>query len=495
MVKTNRFQNDRDDLFESEALDLRCNTKKSPSEKGNSLNESSQHCFKSNKNLVKYFESKSRTESVICSPSGKPNSEQSSSSSSSVASIFFDNRHRISNKTAADKRRFQENASARSLPSKRIKSLRKFKFDEHKSSPVSGTFILDSDNEEEFAVLMSQGCAVKKSGDIDPSLNIVVVTPEARAEIAKIDNKIGDFVCALCKEYYEDAFALAQHSCSRIMHIEYRCPECDKVFNCPANLASHRRWHKPKSAASKNSTDHSNPKIHKANSLLSLPQTGRKPTNKPLLEKLSFENLKQNLSAMANVPLVERRTKVTVKGTAIIECPNNTDDNDDEGKYECDLCPKRFRKSSYLKKHKLSHGDKAKTEKLNLNETFEELESKSMVSIEDLNTTGDCNSIDAHSEATIKEQTDQEDSTMETDQQFKGLFKCQLCFEEDDEEEEFETNELLNQHLKTKHRNQIICCPACEAIVLNDEELSSHIKANHWNKKLALKERSKNPKH
>ena len=49
------------------------------------------------------------------------------------------------------------------------------------------------------------------TGDVDPEFNVVEVTEEAKQELAKIDNKIGDYICCLCKEVYGDAFGLAQH--------------------------------------------------------------------------------------------------------------------------------------------------------------------------------------------------------------------------------------------------------------------------------------------
>lgn len=132
---------------------------------------------------------------------------------------------------------------------KRVKAVRKLKFDEKKSSPVSGTIIRALDEID--------GNIPQESGDIDPQYNIVEVTEEAKAEIAAIPNVIGAYLCKLCQIEFDDAFCLARHRCSCIVLLEYRCPECGKRFNCPANLASHRRWHKPKDEVMKKSNDSS----------------------------------------------------------------------------------------------------------------------------------------------------------------------------------------------------------------------------------------------
>lgn len=114
--------------------------------------------------------------------------------------------------------------------------------DELTSSPITGTIIREmSDGPLDNVIIV-------RRGDVDRSINVVEITEEKRAAIAKIENTIGDYVCRLCKVKYQDVFALAGHNCPQIVHLEYQCPECGKSFHCPANLASHRRWHKPKAA-------------------------------------------------------------------------------------------------------------------------------------------------------------------------------------------------------------------------------------------------------
>ncbi|XP_055547168.1 protein krueppel [Wyeomyia smithii] len=127
---------------------------------------------------------------------------------------------------------------------RRTKAARKLKFDEETTSPVSGTIIISLEE-----VINSD--IPRESGDIDPQFNLVEISDEVRAELATIPNVIGAYNCKLCRLEFEDAFGLAQHRCACIVLLEYRCPECSKRFNCPANLASHRRWHKPRDQVAK----------------------------------------------------------------------------------------------------------------------------------------------------------------------------------------------------------------------------------------------------
>lgn len=192
-----------------------------------------------------------------------------------------------------------ENIENKSKTPKKPKAARKINFDEDTTSPVSGTIIRHLiEGEEEGRVVC---------GDIDSKFNCVEVTPEAKAELEKIENKIGDYICQLCKELYEDAFQLAQHRCSRIVHIEYRCPECEKVFNCPANLASHRRWHKPR------------------------PSNGKPATPAKILPAQTVQDSN------------------CIPATEVSHSPTN------DGQFSCDQCSKKFRRQAYLRKHLKSH--------------------------------------------------------------------------------------------------------------------------------------------
>lgn len=127
---------------------------------------------------------------------------------------------------------------------RRTKAARKLKFDEETTSPVSGTVIISLEE-------VINGDIPRESGDIDPQFNLVEISDEVRAELATIPNVIGAYNCKLCRLEFDDAFGLAQHRCACIVLLEYRCPECSKRFNCPANLASHRRWHKPRDQVAK----------------------------------------------------------------------------------------------------------------------------------------------------------------------------------------------------------------------------------------------------
>ncbi|KAL1254137.1 hypothetical protein QQF64_016366 [Cirrhinus molitorella] len=166
--------------------------------------------------------------------------------------------------------------------SKKAKAMRKLQFeDEVTTSPVLGLKI--------------------KEGPVEQ---------KPRSQCTGGDKPLGEFVCQLCREAYADPFSLAQHKCSRIVRIEYRCPECDKLFSCPANLASHRRWHKPKT----------------------VPQNPE--SNKP--------------------PAPEKEETSSDRDTP---SPGLSESGSEDGLYDCQHCGKKFKRQAYLKKHVMAHHD------------------------------------------------------------------------------------------------------------------------------------------
>ncbi|XP_047193925.1 insulinoma-associated protein 1a [Hippoglossus stenolepis] len=224
------------------------------------------------------------------------NSSRTGTSSSSTGPTSSSTRtHPTSSSTrthpAAGTKRPSSDTERKSKPaSKKTKAFRKLHFeDDVTTSPVLGLKIKEAPVDQKPLRPPSAG------GDHHP---------------------LGEFVCQLCREAYVDPFALAQHKCSRIIRVEYRCPECDKVFSCPANLASHRRWHKPKQQS---------------------PAEGDKvpASGKPAPEEAKDSSDRDTPS------------------------PGPSESGSEEGLYDCHHCGKKFKRQAYLRKHVASqHGAK-----------------------------------------------------------------------------------------------------------------------------------------
>ncbi|XP_063078469.1 insulinoma-associated protein 1a [Engraulis encrasicolus] len=237
------------------------------------------------------------------------------------------------------------------------------------------------------------------------------------------DKPLGEFVCQLCREAYGDPLSLAQHKCSRIVRVEYRCPECSKVFSCPANLASHRRWHKLKPQNSKIV-----PGNHNTNSDLTKMPAGEKgaPT------EIAKDTARTELGAS------DRDTP----------SPGLSESGSEDGLYDCQHCGKKFKRQAYLRKHILSQHS---------------------LQVQDA-------SLGSQTEGKAKASLSPDQQSQNSAPLNLSSSECHLCPVCG---ENFPTRVSQERHVRLQHSSQVYPCKYCPAMFYSSPGLTRHINKCH----------------